>query len=265
MTDMRMIPIRRIRSQCILGTAFLLALMSPVAAMAQPAMLAPNNDVQIAPGKCRKIDPPQKMPSLDAMVDSAAFATALNSADWGSANELTLSARFDFVSVVHTVGSAPEQLATSATSALASSLRAQTADAPMAFRVRVKHGKTTELKVDKSELCAPSYAGGGSTEPSTRKLAFVVGQSSAGGAGPTPIRLSTPTPPASGAAPLTKIRLNKLGYATEVEILKGTGSTDSDVALVESVKKRHYTPAMLDGAPVEVWVAGDKVTLIHQP
>jgi hypothetical protein len=227
------------------------------------AVAAPTNhliifDARLPGPSCRKIDLP-KSSALNALIDSAAFTSKLSALDAAAAGEVELSIRLAEPAAGRVID---EKLRTPTNFALVNevmgALRTVTPDSPQAFRLKLKYGKKTELKIEPSELCSPTSDDAPNVASNGQKLAFVVvgGSSSSGTGKPPPDARNT-----SGTSAGVRIRVNTMGRVSAIEFLTPPADEASDIQLRSQYLAAHYKPAKLDGEPVAVWMIGSKVEL----
>jgi hypothetical protein len=199
--------------------------------------------------KCDPVPTPRALTSVDAVLDSTALMAGLAAISTDVRDEVTLSIRFGGRPTGHVVDVAqPSPMQSSLLDLVLASVRS--GGAAIATRVVVLPGPTPVVRLDRSILCAPEARGGGS---GSRQPAVVgrVTSSAPGG---------VPTQPREVRA---RVRISDSGNVLAVEILQGSGYAEIDRAVRESSLSKKYTPALLDGRPVEVWLTENRVELVR--
>lgn len=118
---------------------------------------------------------------VDVLLDSARIMAALQSANAGSNIDVNLSIKPGSPTTGHIMsGDARAPSNTVLLNAVIASLRPPTRESPLAFRIRLKRGKNTEIKLDRSVLCAPIRDGQSADDKKAETHMVAVGSNGSG-------------------------------------------------------------------------------------
>jgi len=201
---------------------------------------------------CQPLAQPKRMPPLDALVDSVGLLTGLQAAATDGAEEIVIGVRASDQPRGHLVGATQPADGEVVLGLVLAALRPAGKDTPAAFRILVRPGKHAVVRLDRSVLCAPELQEGeGVKLPPIVKEGRVTSTTNPNDRPPEEMRPVT-----------VKLRINTSGAVTEVNLVNGSGFPEFDRLTRETMGRRHYRPALLDGRPVEVWLTGDKTELV---
>jgi TonB family protein len=236
--------------------AVLLAL--PACAALQPSALdtAPGDLLSDAPPRplgraCRVSGDPERLPSVGALVDSAAFAAAVADAWRGAgspAGHVLLALRYDAQGVnvrrdviEHRVGAALAD--TLQKLAFAHRRRLDPADREWSVRLRLDLGEAPRMRVGRTEVCSPRLRNGAEA-----------GWTGAGGPSFGEARdpfalVSTGELPGASTV-WVRVALDSRGNVTDARVERSLGRAMSEQRLLSYVRSIAFVPAMEDGWPV---------------
>ncbi len=207
----------------------------------------------VAADVCQPLSNPKRLPAVDALLDSTALSGQLTALDSLVGSELIVSVR---------MGDSPDAHVFDTTTAITSrgegvaatvlaSLRPNPKEAPQAFRLRIRRASGVQLTLERAMLCPPiALVGPGSRTPVT---------------GAVSVRVTGPNGPlvTQPRDIQVRFRVDANGQISDVNIGRGSGLAELDRQIRDVYEQRRYSPAMLDGKPVAVAVAGSKVELVR--
>lgn len=201
--------------------------------------------------KCAPLTLPKRVRAVDALFDSSALMTRLKAVDTIIGAETIVSVSSgpsptaDVLDVpVVTPG---HQMLVAEVIAV---LRADVKEMPPAFRLHIRHSAGLEVTLDPSEFCPPvSVSGPGAGRP-VAGTGRVVSRSSSG-------RTVTPQPRNIQA----RFDVDASGVVSGLSIGAGSGVAEVDRQLRDMFENMRYSPATLDGKPVAVRIAGNKIEI----
>lgn len=243
-------------------SAVLAALLAlPACAVLQPSGLdAPDTLLSDAPPRqlsqaCRISGDPERLPSVEALVDSAAFAAAAAHA-WRAAGSpaghVLLALRYDVEGVnvrrdviEHRVGDALAD--TLQKLAFAHRRRLDAAPREWSVRLRVDLGDAPRIRVGRTEVCSARVRSGSD-----------VGWGTANGSSYGDVREAYAPAAAvemhgSSTGPSTvwvRVALDSRGHVTDARVERSLGRAMSEQRLLTYVRTIAFIPAMEDGWPV---------------
>ena len=200
--------------------------------------------VRDATGRERRCQPaiaPKPLPSLAALVDTAAFLSRVAAAAPTDSAAVSLGLVFAESAILPTVryleppGAPPAWLAS-----IATAIRPQPAAATIwAVRLRIATGAKL-ITVERSVYCPPERADEG---VSTIRVETSV----VSGSDPLPrvaqkIRLEA------------EVTLSESGSVTGVQLLHRSGNAQLDESFLTLLQQSRYLPAMIDGLPIPSWI-----------
>lgn len=199
---------------------------------------------------CEPLSKAKDMPALSVLLDSAGLYQRLAQVDAPALNNITISVLLSDSPSTYVAGvDTPTAIQDSVRVFVRESLRAQTKKTPQAFRVLVTGGKAIDIVAEPSMLCAPTLLNAG-----REKVPFVVaGAGRNGGEGAIPL---------SRDAFVPTIRVGVDGTVQDVTMKDGDPSSNLARNMKLEYSSRRYTPALLDGRPIEVLVRGRTVELV---
>ena len=196
---------------------------------------------------CKPVTEANKLPALATLVDSAALIAGLPAPNEGGPTEVVISVLTGPAPQAHIMDSLSAEPGTVVKDRVLASLKPGTRSAIPAFRIRVLLGATPAVYVEPSILCDPKPIG-----PPGRASFTVV----------TPGGPGAPRPPRPrDVNPRIKIGVN--GEVLQVDLLGGTGYPEGDRSLRQSLEAQRFSPARLDGRPVQVWFRDRKAELVR--
>lgn len=230
--------------------------MVTVSAGAAPAPHPVGHKLRFSP-TCIKLDIPKKMPTLGVLFDSASFMKQLQDIDANITGDVTIGVNSMTQPSAHVVEQPGESpLSEAVRKAALATLQSNVTDAPPAFRIRVKRGKSTEVKLERALLCM-QVSTENATALSQAQTSFKVVKVTEGQMPPS----GTMRSPSSSMN--ARVRIDKTGKAVEVDIRESSGSQTTDNEARRQIMAAKYSVATLDGVPVEVWLAGSKFELVR--
>lgn len=204
---------------------------------------------------CRVSADPERLPSADALVDSAAFSAAAARA-WRAAGSpaghVLLALRYD----AEGVNVRRDVIERRVGAALADSLqklafahrrRADPAGGEWSVRLRLDLGEAPQMRVGRTELCSPRVQNGaevgwgtvaGTTFGDVRDPFAPPSAAEAGG------------PAMSAATVWVRVALDARGNVTDARVERSLGRALSEQRLLTYVRTIAFVPAMEDGWPV---------------
>ena len=190
---------------------------------------------------CHSLEP-KTLPSVGALFDSAALASRLPAGTLGDASELQITIVTIPKPHGYIVNSDPaDTTASGVIGQILATLR-PSRSAPPAFRLYVTFGATPAMVVAHSQLCDPVAI----TQPA--QISYRV----ATPAGTRPERPRSVTP---------RIRLGENGEVLRVDLGGGTGDSQLDRLMQQSLQSQRWRAATLDGRAISVVVTGKKVEI----
>jgi hypothetical protein len=193
---------------------------------------------------CGVLPEPRELPSVDALLDSAALVAGIPPADESGPAELWISVRMRSTPEVFAIDSTLTQDVVGATlDQVRAAIRKESRLAIPSFRLRVLYGRPELLRVDRSVLCPPVAPPGASNR-------FAVTRVTPGSGRSTPLRPIDP-----------RIRIDARGEVRQVDLGSGTGDLSVDRQMRDGISRLRYLPALLDGRPVEVWLRDRRVEI----
>ncbi len=189
--------------------------------------------------RCQEVVNPKRLPSVDALIDSAAFAAAIEAASLDEESGALLGLLFDpsgtLTSIRQLEPAAPQQVAWF--SALSPLVRSQQAGkTPWAVRLRISGGTRPTSSIERSVYCPPEIA------------------SRSG-----PVRLTGMAQISSGDRPPQRGQRMKIeveltvsadGDVTRVDVLRSSGVADLDAEIVRHHQALRYLPGLVDGLAI---------------
>jgi len=203
--------------------------------------------LQIAP-ECRPVDSPKRLPTVAAMVDSAALALQIARAPVIESPEIRLGVAFPRPSgppQAWVIGSgvAPEARARLA-ELVQAALRADGAPPGTTFRIHLRVATPIGVRVERSILCAPVPLDSATSTQSAVQLREGSGHA-----------------PTHSWKAVIRQRIGADGQGLDARLRPGSGRPEIDRLALDPIFARRWRPAMLDGRPVAVWLANGRVEL----
>jgi TonB family protein len=186
--------------------------------------------------ECTIATTPGRLPALSQLVgDSATFAAAV--AEFARQYPLRDGGMFALYSIAYTAGGGVERVkdleyllpqgqADAFAALVRESLRPQAPGKSWSIRLRVEPAGSPVVRVGRSEVCEPE---------STTRFS-VEAPSLEGGRRPTPLRL--------------RAYVDADGNVTDVQLLRGSGSDELDRWVQDTLRRRRFSPGLVDGVPV---------------
>jgi TonB family protein len=196
-----------------------------------------------APGdsaRCRPLSEPKRLPEPSLVLDTAALFVRLDSVAAVSPEDVAVSVLWSDKPEAYLFGERPHPpWHNVALELLRASLRPAPEHSSMAVQVHLQVAPNRRLRLARAILCEPQAVEG-------RRIKAVA---------PSPI------PGYQPKRVRTRVLVSPSGAVTAVRILTSSGYPDIDQVLIQSIKARHYRPALLDGRPVAVWISDRGTTL----
>lgn len=185
---------------------------------------------------CRIVHEPSPLPSLGEVADSAALAAAVSSFAQrhplrdGSMRAL-YSLQFDASGRVNQLAAIdywlPQGQAETFAALVRQHLRRQ-AGGPFSIRLRIEPTAAPMFRMGRSELCPPEAR---TRFKLTAPAAFPLDR-------PQPVRV--------------RVLVDAKGRVRGTNVVSSSGSAELDRWVMESLQRHEFTPALLDGVPVEM-------------
>ena len=197
---------------------------------------------------CRPLSEPKHLPDPSLVVDTAALFAGLDSVGAASPGDVGISLLWSDHPEGHLLEELPQpQWHKIVLDLLLASLRPAPEHAFLAVQVHVQAAPERRVWLEHPILCDPQASQGQDISPPF-------------GAG---VKTFAPSP-IPGYQP-RRVRAKTLvdanGSVTAVTIVSSSGYPEIDRALIQSIKAKHYRPALLDGRPVAVWVSDRGIRL----
>jgi hypothetical protein len=204
--------------------------------------------------KCQAAAWPKKLPTLGAVMDTAALGAALGVLSTTDSASVVFSIlyREDAAATVRWLepDSAPQALHDSLLGVVSRGVRPLAAPSPLgAVRLRLHGGRPGAATLERAVYCPPQPTVGDPQEP-VRAIARLSPSDRAPPAG-RQLRLEAET------------SLDEGGHVVNVRLITGSGIREVDDALVNDLWHRLYLPALIDGTPIPSWLrtGGSKMRL----
>lgn len=196
--------------------------------------------------ECRPLADPKRLPSLGSLVDSAGFVAALPPSIDTAGIQLGLA----FPSAGGSIAVFVIEPSDSASQALARRVEALVVPhgVPGGTTIRIRIRSATDIRVERSILCPPVPVDSAVPKRLTMAMGRVSSQEE--------LALLKWTP-------VIRMRIGIDGRVVDARLQPGSGRRDIDQQALEPVYQRRWRPATLDGRPVEVWFANDRVELVR--
>lgn len=239
----------------LVALAALLAL--PACAAMQPSSVyTPDQLLSDAPPRpldrsCRISDVPDVLPSVDALVDSAAFTAAAAEA-WRAAGipagHVLLALRYD----AEGVNVRRDVIEHRVTDALADALqrlafahrrRGEAAAGEWSVRLRVDLGQAPRVRVGRTEVCSARLRSGTETGWGG-PVAAAWGDARSQWAPPSAAEMAGPS------TVWVRVALDSRGYVTDARVERGIARVGTENRVLNYVRSIAFIPAMEDGYPV---------------
>ena len=194
--------------------------------------------------KCRPAERPNKLPSVESLLDSAEAASAFASRPLPATGVLfSIVSVMDSVQVVRLIEPATVDSFPQALGVFRRTLDPQRADEPWAVRVRVRPGGA--MAVERAQYCAPEMIS--SAQEINRFDLYAEDRLATTGG--HPVRVTV------------QLSLSELGDVTRMDIVRSSGIQDLDTQIAQSFARQKFLPALLDSVPVRSWIRTDGKTL----
>jgi hypothetical protein len=230
----------------------------PACATLQPDALLPRSELlSDAPPRpldtrCRVSAEPRALPSVDALVDSAALAAAVADAWRASgrpAGHVLLGLRYDRAGInvrrdviEHRVGDA---LADSLQKLVFAHRRTtDAAEREWSVRLRVDAGEAPSLRVGRTEVCSARPRTAPESGPNGRTAGAPWGDVRSAMAGPSFADAYNPS------TVWVRVALDARGYVTDARVERSVARVAWENRLLSYVRTLSFVPAMEDGYPV---------------
>jgi hypothetical protein len=224
----------------LLGFLWTVALRSTLPSPATPE----PRWVVVQQRPCGAVPEPRELPSVDALLDSAALVAGIPPADESGPAELWISVRMRSTPEVFAIDSTLTHDVVGATlEQVRAAIRKESRLTIPSFRLRVLYGRPELLRVERSVLCPPVAPAGASNR-------FAVTRMTQGPGRGTPLRPIEP-----------RVRIDARGEVRQVDLGSGTGDLSVDRQMRDGISRLRYLPALLDGRPVEVWLRDRRVEI----
>lgn len=225
----------------------LTALAGFLAATALPAETPQGNPL----ARCQPLSEPAILPNLDALVDSVALLARVLAMDPPPSGEVVVSVWLMKRPTGHVVGdSARTRDGAALLTSVLASLRPAAKQSPAAFRVHLQQGRTPLVRLERSILCKPELIDNGTIDVLVQ--------------GRVKESARPPTGPPEPRQVTTRLRVSTSGKVVTVLILAGgSGYPGIDRAIADDARRTRYSPARLDGRPVEVWLSPAGTELVR--
>jgi len=200
---------------------------------------------------CRLAEWPKRLPSLDAVVDSAALFDLIDTSPESDTTSMVVSILYkeDGPAVVRLVEPAgvPSPGSIQFLQIMSRGLRRMPPPSPMgALRVRVRAGPGRSGVVERSVYCPPELPPNGVPGlTATGRIEVLPGERVPSGR----IRLDV------------QLFIDETGTVSDVRLNTSSGLRDLDQAIVTEQRRTVFLPATIDGAAVPSWVRGNGTSM----
>jgi len=223
----------------VLTITSLVVLVMPGAALAQERAVAQQ---------CTLTQRPRRLPAANELVDSISVLTALRPmlSDGPEGLILTLiylgDATAPAIHVTSPSAMAPDSVNFILDALLLYTRQVRFAEPNWAVRLRVRRDAERSMAVERALYCAPTPAGGDKR--------IWLGSRPLAGSGDAVLMPGSTRPVRVDA----EISIDTKGNVANVEMRRGSGSTEVDNQVALMMRERRYHPARVDGVPIPSWI-----------